>query len=285
MIIAPLVPVPELDAGLYAKIEYLHPSGSMKHRALPPLLEARVRAGAILPGQRLAVVSAGSGALAVAWSAARLGHAALAVLPKSAPRQIVRQLEWLGASCELIDADEVPSTLAQLEADPDTYLVSQSHEPEVVDHYRPVAREILDALPDVAAITVGLGTGASATGIGREVAARAVGARCRVVGVEPAEAAIASGRPWAPHTLHGLAPPMPQPLLDRRVLTDIVTVASAEAWRIAREVGRRAGLPVGPSSGATIAAALALRAQGVAGPIVAVCSCAIGDYLDGARPL
>jgi cysteine synthase len=31
----PLIPLGPIDPGIYAKVEYLHPSGSLKHRAIP----------------------------------------------------------------------------------------------------------------------------------------------------------------------------------------------------------------------------------------------------------
>jgi cysteine synthase A len=78
---------------------------------------------------------------------------------------------------------------------------------------------------------------------------------------------------------------MPQSLLDRAVIDDIVTVKENTAWRCARDVIRICGQPVGPSSGAAVAAALQLRAGGLAGPIVAVCACSIHEYIDGSPDL
>ena len=277
-VLAPVIRLSGIEPDLYAKVEYLHPSGSIKHRALPPLIAARRRSGLIQPDQQIAVVSAGAGAVAVAWGAARIGHRAVAILPLTAPRPIVRLLHWMGATCTQIDADELPETIERLRGDPGTYLLSQADESEIVDGYRPVAREILTDVPEVKVILVGIGTGASISGIGREV--QEDEADCAVIGVEPAEAPVAGGGEWRPHTIHGLAPPMPQPLLDRRVLTEIVTVPSRDAWLCAREVYRKEGLPIGPSAGATVAAALKLRARGVRGPIVAVCACSMLDYLD-----
>lgn len=279
----PLVPLEPVDPTIYAKIEYGHPSGSLKHRALPPLLAARKRMGGIQPGQTLAVLSAGAGAVTVAWTAAHLGHPCLTILPRTAPRHIVRLVRWLGATCEQIGPEEIDTVLARLRGDPNTYLVSQAHEPEIVDYYRPVAREVLAELPGAAAIVVGIGTGASITGIAREIRDR--GATCHVFGVEPAEAAVASGHSWAPHTIHGLAPPLPQELLEKGRLSEILTVPSVDAWRCARNVHRRVGLPVGPSSGATIAGAMLLRQRGFEGPIVAVCACSMNEYLDDAPRL
>lgn len=276
----PVVRLGEIDAAIYLKIEYLHPSGSLKHRALPGFLAARKRSGKLRPGQRIAILSAGSAGVSVAWAAARLGHRAIVVLPRSAPLQLVRHVRWLGAVCHHVSDDEIPALMQKLASERDVYLVHQTNEAELIDYYRPVAAEILSQVDDVAAITVGIGSGLSITGIGREIHERR--SSVKVVGVEPAEAAVASGRPWAPHSIIGLAPPVPQPLLDRRVLSEIVLVPSTAAWACARDVYRRAGLPVGPSSGATISAALELRRRGIAGPIVAVCACAIGEFLESA---
>jgi cysteine synthase A len=230
------------------------------------------------------VLSAGAGALSVTWAAARLGHQTIAVLPSTAPPHIVRLIRWMGGTCHQIDPAEIGETVGRLQDDPSVYYLSQADEPEIVDHYRPIADEILTELGEVDAITVGIGTGASISGIGRGVR-DSPGADCRIVGVEPEEAPVASGGTWAPHTIHGLAPPMPQTQLDRSVLTEIMQVPSATAWRYARDVLRDSALPIGPSAGATVAAAVELQARGAHGPIVAVCACSIYAYLDVAPDL
>lgn len=281
--LTPLVSLASLGPELYAKLEYVHPSNSMKHRAIPPLLEAKKRQGAIASDAVIAVLSAGAGAVSVAWAASQLGHRALTVLPRDAPSTLARLIRWMGATCVQIEASEVAATIARLRADPEIHLMSQSQDPEIVDYYRPVAREIMTQLPEVAAIVVGIGTGASITGIGREV--KDANGRCRVVGVEPSEAQVARGGSWAPHTIYGLAAPMPQVLLDKSLIAEIVPIPSREAWRSARDAAQKVGLFVGPSSGATIAAALALRARGERGPIVAVCACSMMEYIDAAPDL
>ena len=277
---APLARLEPAGARLYAKIEYLHPSGSMKHRSIPPFLESLMAGGELRPGQRIAVRSAGAAAVTLAWAGARTGHSTIAVVPPGATPNTLRMLLWLGAECRQLPPREATELMAELRARPDTYVLEQAGEPRLIDHYRPVAAEILDEMPEPGAIIVGIGTGLSITGIAREVRDR--GSSCRVFGVEPAEAAIASGRPWAPHHIPGLAPPIAQPLLEHALLAGIVTVSSDDAWRCAREAAHRSGLLLGPSSGATVAAARKLREQGVSGPIVSICACSINDYLEGA---
>jgi cysteine synthase A len=252
----------------------------MKHRSIPPFLDSLMVRGELRPGQSIAVRSAGSAAVSVAWSAARIGCGAIAVLPPGAPPNMLRMLRWLGAECHRLPPREATELMAELRSRTDTYVLEQASEPGLIDHYRSVAAEILDEMPDTGAIAVGIGTGLSITGIAREVRDR--GSSCRVFGVEPAEAAIASGRPWAPHHIPGLAPPIAQPLLEHALLAGIVAVSSEEAWRQAREAARRSGLPLGPSSGATVAAARELRERGLRGPVVSICACSINDYLEGA---
>ena len=278
----PLVPLPQYDDQIYAKVEYLHPSGSMKHRSIPPFLAALAESGELSPGQRIAIRSAGSAAVTTAWAGQQLGFPVTAVLPPTAMNNVVRMLHWLGADCHQVPKEKATEMMQAFAEDTAVYVLAQAREARLVDHYRVVAEEILDELAPAAAITVGIGTGLSVTGIGREVQAH--GSQCQVYGVEPAEAAIASGANWAPHGVPGLAPPIPQPLLDKSLLAGILPIPSAQAWHCAREVAQGAGLPLGPSSGITIAAALALREQGLEGPIVAICACAISDYLEASDP-
>lgn len=274
----PLIPLTQYDDGIYAKIEYLHPSGSMKHRSIPKFLLALKESGEIQPKQCIAIRSAGSAAVTTAWAGAQLGIPVTAVLPLTAMKQTVQTLAWLGAVCHQVPSDVATKMMQDYTADPAYYVLAQVREERLIDHYRPVAREIIVDLGTAVSITVGIGTGLSVTGIGREI--KDNHAQGQVFGVEPAEAAIASGQPWAPHGVPGLAPPIPQPLLDKSLLSDILPIPSAEAWRRAREVARASGLMLGPSSGITVAAALQLRQKGVRGPIVAICACAINDYLE-----
>lgn len=275
----PLVELAPAGSGLYAKLEYLHPSGSIKHRAIPAFLEAMRKAGELPEKQPIAIRSAGSAAVTTAWAGARLDFPVTAVLPPSAAPNIIRLAEWLGARCELAAPDEAVKLMASLRAH--CYVLDQAAEPRLIDYYRPVAAEILAQLPETAAITVGIGTGLAITGIAREIRDHYGGTR--VYGTEPAEAPVATGGAWAPHSIPGLAPPFSQDLLDRGLLAGIILVTGQQAWEHARSAARDSGLLLGPSAGAAVAAAVRLRSQGLTGPVVAVCACSIGDYLETHR--
>jgi cysteine synthase A len=270
-------PLWHLGEEVYAKLEYVHPSGSIKHRSIPVHIEALARTGELVAGQAIVIRSAGSAAVTAAWAGARIGHPVIAVLPPTVPPNIVRLLRWFGAQCHVLLPADASHLVDNLRSRDGCYVLEQANEARLIDHYRQVAAEIIAELP-ATAITVGIGTGLSITGIAREVSDRNLG--CQVYGVEPAEAPVASGGSWAPHGIPGLAPPIKQPLLDHSLLSGIVTVTSSQARQHARDTARRSGLPLGPSSGATVAAVSTLRERGVTGPIVAVCACSINDYLE-----
>lgn len=273
----PLIHVPEIDRDLHLKIEYENPVAAMKYRAIPTFIQHIIRSGEVPPGKAIAMRSAGSAAVAMAWTALQEGVKPIAVLPPVAPKPIVRMLHWLGAEVHIVKS-EVAASLIQDFRDSGTYIFGQAGESRLLELYEPVGREIFAQMPTAEAVTVGIGTGISATGIAR--ALQAEGAATRVYGCEPAESPVASGGKWAPHRIPGLAPPIPQPLLDKSILGGIELVGSQDAWDIARRIGQKYGLLLGPSSGCTVQAALQLREKGITGPLVAVCACSISEYLN-----
>lgn len=264
----PLLQAPRLMPGLSLKLEYLNPSLSIKHRSLPKTLLARAEAGRIGRGTTLAIMTAGSAGVSVAWAASQIGCKALLLMPESAPDSVVNYARWLGAAVERRPHPQLLELLDAHRGMPDSHVVEQLSDTELIGHYRAVGEELLRQSPGLVAVTVPAGTCASLMGIAEALAPAGI----PVYAAEPAEAAVLSGEPWRPHDIPGLAPPAPTKLFRREAVAGIVPVASALAWSTAREALAACGEPVGPSSGAAIAAARALRRQGVDGDIAAVCS-------------
>ncbi|RMG31356.1 MAG: pyridoxal-phosphate dependent enzyme [Bacteroidetes bacterium] len=278
----PLVHLADLDQELYVKLEYENPVGAMKFRAIPAFIRDIIDSGEVPPKAAIAMRSAGSAAVAMAWAAIPRGVKAITVLPPVAPPHIVRMLRWLGAEVHLVPAERAKELMLSYANREDVYVFGQAGESRLLDLYRPVASEIHAQLPTVSAVTVGIGTGLSVMGIACEMAD--LDASIGVYGCEPAEAPVAAGGKWAPHRIPGLAPPIPQPLLDTSQLAGLVAVPSQDAWNAARMLAQRFGILAGPSSGCTLAAAQTLRTQGLQGPIVAVLACGISEYLTDGDP-
>jgi cysteine synthase A len=291
----PLVEIPLANdvprARVLAKCEQYNPTGSLKDRLAPALLADAQRAGVTA----LVVASSGNLAVALALLAARAKLSITAVLPATVPIEMRQLCSLYGAKVVLNDPEQqlrgALSRAREMGAEtPGARVVSacEGFDPHAV--YAPFASEILSALPEVAidAFVVGLGSGGLATGAGR--ALKAAQPALRVIGVEPEGAPMFSGGVTGPTKMHDLAPGHLAPTFDPKITDEIRTVSDARAWSTKRELGTRAGLLVGTSSGAAVSVALDVaRELGPGKTVVTVLAdtgeryFSMGTFLDEAR--
>lgn len=264
----PLAAMTAFGSDLYAKLEYVHPTRSAKFRALAPHLYKLERSGELEGMKKVVIRSAGCAAVTTAWVCRRLGIPAEAVLPKHVEQNVADMLTRLGATVTRLEPAQATARIREMEADPKVHVVEQFNDERLVHYYRPVADEILSELPDVSAIVVGIGTAACIMGVAHEIRARQ--SDCRIIGVWPAEFDPTWETPYRSHGIAGLAPPVRDSHLERSWVDDILMIPSSDAQERTRQIFKRAGLPAGTSSGATLEAAIRWRNSGVAGPIVSI---------------
>jgi cysteine synthase A len=82
-----------------------------------------------------------------------------------------------------------------------------------------------------------------------------------VFAAEPAECPLLTRREWGPHKIEGIGDGFVPRNLDLSLLDGVVTVSSAEAIAMARELAEKEGILAGISSGANLVAARKLAAQ------------------------
>ena len=131
--------------------------------------------------------------------------------------------------------------------------------PEV--HRRTTALELLAQLDGlrIDGFVAAVGTGGTVTGVGEVLRAHHPGVV--VVAVEPDRSAVLSGDAPGPHKIQGIGAGFIPPILDTRLLDEVVRVANDTAFRLAREAAALEGLPLGISSGAALAAAYEVGAR------------------------
>jgi cysteine synthase len=114
-----------------------------------------------------------------------------------------------------------------------------------------------------------VGTGGTITGVGEALEGRKPGVR--VVAVEPAGAAVLSGRPAGSHQVPGIGVGFVPEVLTRAVLDEVIAVTDEDAFAYARRLAREEGIVAGVSSGAAVHAALAVAYRTeAAGKVVVV---------------
>ncbi|MEJ2407290.1 MAG: pyridoxal-phosphate dependent enzyme [Candidatus Thiodiazotropha sp.] len=263
----PLLNANRLMPGLQLKLEYLNPSLSIKHRAVPPAVFESAEERKDTRNLKLVILTSGTAGISVAWAARRLDCEAVLLMPESAKSSVINYSRQLGADVQCHPHTQLESLFQEYKESPDTIIVDQLADTTFIDRYRIVGEELLHQNENISAIVVGAGSAASSMGIALATKEKGV----PVYVVEPAEAPVLSGKPWQPHGIPGLAPPIPTRLFRREWVADILHVDSETAWATAHKALQATGEPVGPSSGATIAGALELRERGIQGDIVSVC--------------
>lgn len=266
-------------AAIRLKPELLQPMGSFKVRGIYNALAAM---SAEERARGVTILSSGNAAQALAWSARRLGIAPVrAIMPENAPRTKVESFRSLGGEVELRD----PATVWDMLLDgsyrdlPGTFIHPTAN-PHVVAGYGAIALEILEDLPDVAAIYVPVGGGGLLSGIASVVAE--VAPHVRVVGVQPSGCTpiiegVAAGEPvrttcetFCDGAAGTFMDPDTWPLLrDLSQQIDWATVSDATTRAAIRRLVTGNKL-VSEGAGA-LALAAALEAEH-AGPVVAVLS-------------
>ena len=170
------------DERLYIKGEHLQKTGSFKPRGMTnrvlALDEAQRRAGIV-------TVSAGNAAQAYAWAGASAGVAVTVVMPAAANRSKVDACLGYGAEVVLHGA-QIAETFAEMErlvVERNLTFVHPFDDPDVIAGQGSAGFEILDDLPDVDVVVVGVGGGGLISGIAAAVKEQRPGAR--IYGVEP----------------------------------------------------------------------------------------------------
>ncbi len=286
----PLVEVRRIGGGaarLYAKLELRNPGGSVKDRIAAAMIEDAERRGQLGPGGAIVEATSGNTGIALAFVAATKGYALHVTMPERMSKERHALLRYLGAEVTLTPGALMREAVEKAEElrrqIPGAVALDQFKNPANPQaHRETTAREIWEDLDgDVDAFVAGVGTGGTITGVGEVLKARKPSVR--VVAVEPANAAVLSGRRATNHLIQGIGAGFVPPLLNRAVIDEIAPVTDEEAFAHARRLAREEGISAGISSGATLAAALRLAERPeMAGRAIVFMVCDGGDrYING----
>ncbi len=256
-----------VKANLLAKLEFFNPISSVKDRIGVAMVDALEAAGKITPGKtHLVEPTSGNTGIALAFVAAARGYKLSLVMPESMSIERRKMLALLGAELVLTPAAQgMKGAIAKAQeivaSSPDAIIPQQFENPANPDiHRRTTAEEIWnDTEGGVDFVVSGVGTGGTITGIGQVLKARKPS--LRMVAVEPEDSPVLSGGQPGPHKIQGIGAGFVPGVLDRSVIDEVVTVGNQTAFETSRHLARIEGIPVGISSGASVAAALEIGAR------------------------
>ncbi len=249
-------------ADIYVKLEWMNPGGSVKDRIALNMIQKAQKAGKIKPGDTIIEPTSGNTGIGLALVGAALGYKVILTMPDTMSIERRSLLKAYGAEVKLTPGAEGMNgsiKLAKDLAQEKGYFLPQQFEnlanPEV--HRETTAKEILDDMgTDIDAFVAAIGTGGTITGVG-EILKKAISG-IEIVAVEPTGSAVLSGKPKGPHKIQGIGAGFAPEVLNTEVYGSIELVDNDQAMETAREVAKQEGLLVGISSGANIAAAIAV---------------------------
>jgi len=268
---------------LYAKMEVLNLTGSIKDRMAFHILESAYRTGRIRPGDTIAEATSGNTGIAFAAIGRALGHPVVIYMPDWMSQERVMLIRSFGAEIIPVTREQggflgsIRCTEELARSNEHVFLPCQfSNEANVEAHYLTTGPEIYSQLtssgllPD--AFVAGVGTGGTIMGVGRYL--RSQSPAVKLHPVEPAESpTLSTGCKVGHHRIQGVSDEFIPPIVKLDELDEVIAVPDGDAILMAQQLAARLGLGVGISSGANFIAALMAQNRLGAPAVVATVFC------------
>jgi cysteine synthase len=258
---------PRPGVQIFAKLEGVNPSGSIKDRIAKRMIEEAEASGRLTPGSILLEPTSGNTGIALAMIARVKGYPFIAVLPDNVTQERRQMLELYGARIILSDGTLGSNGAVKLAQDlaskDDRYvmLYQYGNDANPRAHYEGTAVEIINDLPDLDVFVAGLGTGGTLTGNARRL--KAYNPAIKIIAAEPLQGDAVQG-------LRSLEDGFVPPVLDQSLLDARILVSSRDAIRRTRQLKDQEGIFAGPSCGAALHAALRVAESLERGKIVVI---------------
>ena len=261
----PIVGLPRLsptpDVRLWAKLEDLNPTGSVKDRAALAMIERAEADGVLFPGATILEPTSGNTGISLAMVARQRGYNLICVMPENTSFERTQLLRMWGAEIVYSPAQGGSNEAVRVAKDlasrnPEWVMLYQYGNPaNSQTHYDTTGPEILEDLPEITHFVAGLGTTGTLMGVGRFL--REKKPDVQIVAAEPRYGELVYG-------LRNLDEGFVPELYDESVLSSRYSVGPRDALMRTRQLLHEEGIFAGISTGAIRHAALGLadRAAG-----------------------
>jgi cysteine synthase A len=259
-------PLIEID-GIFAKLECLNPTGSIKDRIAKYIIDESEKRGLLKPGMTIIEATSGNTGIAYSHYAIQKGYKVTIVMPRNMSDERKSIMKGLGAELILCsDGDFAGAARIRddMARDPNFFNPDQFSNPLNTEcHYTTTGREILAQMGQhnlkVDAFVAGVGTGGTLMGVGKALAES--NGKVHLAAVEPTESAVMSGGQPGLHFIQGIGDGfIPALVLGNdgtlsRSIDEVICISSEDARKAARYLEKEKSVCVGISSGANYLAA------------------------------
>ena len=265
----------EVQADIFAKLEFLNPMGSVKDRIAKHMIEKAEKEKRIKPGDTIVDNSSGNTALALAMVCAIKGYKLKIVVRDSLSSEKIKFLKALNVELVKVDSTLPPKSPGSYnniapqiaKETPNSYYLDQHNNRENNEtHTRTTGPEIWEQMEGkIDYFLAGIGTGGTICGVAKYLKEK--DPRIKVIGIDPAGSVFFDYfhskeliKP-SPYLLEGLGDEFLIGCVDFSLIDDIYKITDKQAFEMTRELANNEAILAGGSSGAALWGCLKLARE------------------------
>ena len=244
---------------VWIKLEKNNPGGSIKDRIALSMIEAAEREKKLKPSSVIIEPTSGNTGVGLSLVGAIKGYKVILIMPDS--MSIERRKLMLAYGAELVLTPRalgmkgaIEKAKELLNTYPDAWMPMQFenlNNPQI--HYQATALEIINDFPTGPThLVCGVGTGGHLTGCSQLLKEHFP--EIKTYAVEPVESQVLSGKGPGPHFIQGIGAGFIPPILNQTLIDKVMAVSKEQAFSFSTLAAKKAGLLVGISTGASLAA-------------------------------
>lgn len=254
----------------FAKIEYFNPGLSVKDRVALAIIEEAEKRGDLKAGGTIVEATSGNTGVGLAMVAAVKGYKAIFVMPEKMSVEKRATLKAYGAELVLTPTGVEPddprshySVAEKIAAEtPGSFYTRQFHNQDNPErHYKTTGPEIWEQMSgEIDLFVAGAGTGGTISGVGKYLKEKKPAVK--IVCNDPVGSILYDTfyykevrTPPGSYQVEGIGEDMIPGVLNFDVIDDFVQVDDKESFLLCRELTRKEGLLVGPSSASALCGA------------------------------
>lgn len=249
-----------VSSNIFAKLEYLNPTGSVKDRTAFKMITDAEESGLIKKGATIIEPTSGNTGIGLASVGKAKGYKVILTMPNTMSKERITLIEAYGAEVVLTDgAKGMAGAIEKAEelknSTEGAVILGQFVNPSNPKiHYETTGPEIwrdLDGKVDV--FVAGIGTGGTLSGTAKYL--KEMNKDIKIVGVEPKTSPVLTEGYAGAHKIQGIGANFVPETLDTSIYDEIIPAPNEEAFEFTNKISKTEGFLVGISSGAALWAA------------------------------